>query len=124
MADYLVVPTSRPVFRPSRARRPCCCSSFPTPPWHLLVRAFIPKATTSQETNTLFVLGNAATLVTDACLKGELCSWLDRARFWHLVLQNGYLSLRGIPDGIVGSLTYRIVDERQGANISTDEKEG
>jgi len=35
-------------------------------------------------------------------------------------LQNGYLSLRGIPDGIVGSLTYRIVDERQGANISTD----
>jgi hypothetical protein len=41
----------------------------------------------------LFVIGNAATLIADACLKGELCSWLDRARFWHLVLQNGYLSL-------------------------------
>ena len=88
----------------------------PNPPWHLLVRAFIPKATTSQETNTLFVIGNAATLITDVGLKGQFCGWLDRARFWHLILQNSYLSLRGIPDGIVGSLTYRIVDERQGAN--------
>jgi hypothetical protein len=30
----------------------------------------------------LFVIGNAATLVADACLKGELCSWLDSTRFW------------------------------------------
>ena len=60
----------------------------------------------------LFVIGNAATLITDACLKGELCSWLDRARFWHLVLQNGYLSLWDSADRIVGSSTYLIVDER------------
>ncbi len=72
----------------------------------------------------LFVIGNAATLVADACLEGQLRSWLDRARFWHLVLQNGYLSLRDSADGIVGSLTYLIVDEPQGANISTDEKGG
>ena len=37
-------------------------------------------------------------------------------------LQNGYLSLRDRPDRIVGSLTYWIVDERQGTNISTNEK--
>jgi hypothetical protein len=29
----------------------------------------------------LFVIGNAATLITDACLKGELRSWLDRVSF-------------------------------------------
>ena len=63
-------------------------------------------------------------MVTDACLKGELRSWLDRARFWHLVLQNGNLALWDSADRIVGSLTYLIVDERQGANISTDEKGG
>ena len=72
----------------------------------------------------LFVIGNAATLIADAGLKGQFCGWLDRARFWHLILQNSYLSLRGIADCIVGSLTYRIVDERQGANISTDQKGG
>ena len=100
MADYLIVPTSRLIFRPSHARFPCSCSSFPNP-LALKLNAAMSR---------LFVIGDAATLVTDACLDGQLRSWFDRARFWHLVLQNSNLSLRGIPDRIVGSLTYRIVD--------------
>jgi hypothetical protein len=55
MADYLVVPTSRPVF----SAFPCPSSVFSlivlNTPWHLLVRAFIPKATTSQETNNIVI---------------------------------------------------------------------
>jgi hypothetical protein len=43
MADYLFVPTESPGF------------SVPNPPWHLLVRAFIPKATASQETNNVVI---------------------------------------------------------------------
>jgi hypothetical protein len=50
----------------------------------------------------LFVIGNAATLITDAYLEGQLYSWLDRTGFWEYVLQNGYFSVRDIADCIVG----------------------
>jgi hypothetical protein len=43
----------------------------------------------------LFVIGNAATLVTDACLKGQLCSWLDRTRFLEICIAEWLSFLHG-----------------------------
>jgi hypothetical protein len=75
-----------------------------------------------RQTAWLFVVGDAATLITNAGFKGQLCSWLDCAGFWEFVLQNGDLTLWDIPHCIVGPLSNRVIDERQGADISADQK--